>query len=69
MQSVFDLQKGTDYDLKSDVIVCVADRDGAQVFEVSVRGRNYRVLAHNRDDAESAAVNHDPEMHPGDYWE
>ena len=47
-----ELVKGVDFDLVAGNIQCIADRDGAQVFEV-VRGRKvWRVLAYSQDEAE-----------------
>lgn len=51
-----EMVKGIDYDCLGSEIRCVADRDGARIFEVSAdRGRIVRVLALYADEAEQSA--------------
>ncbi len=52
--SPFDLQVGTDYDLIASNIHVMADRDGAQIFEIESDGKWFRVLAHSESDAHEA---------------
>lgn len=51
----FEAIQGRDFDHIASSIQCRIDRAGAEIYVVNVKGRDIRVMAHSKEDAENCA--------------